>query len=78
MPVREGAAGVDEETLEGNDLMKDVILYLQKNLAIVWGSARTRRGLLRKAPAKVLIGVYDSISIVWQHWHRVILASCHA
>ena len=37
---------MDEETLEGNDLMKDVILYLQKNLAIVWGSARTRRGLL--------------------------------
>ena len=25
---------MDEETLEGNDLMKDVILYLQKNLAI--------------------------------------------
>ena len=37
---------MDEETLEGNDLMKDVILYFQKNLAIVWGSARTRRGLL--------------------------------
>ena len=35
---------MDEETLEGNDLMKDVILYPQKNLAIVWGSARMRGG----------------------------------
>ena len=37
---------MDEETLEGNNLMKVVILYLQKNLAIIWGSARTRGGLL--------------------------------
>ena len=28
---------MDEETLEGNNLMKDVILYLQKNLAVIWG-----------------------------------------
>ena len=41
---------MDEETLEGNDLMKDVILYLQKNLAIIWGSARTGRGLLEGRP----------------------------
>ena len=27
---------MDKETLEGNNLMKDVILYLQKNLAIVY------------------------------------------
>ena len=28
---------MEEETLEGNDLIKDVILYLQKNLAVIWG-----------------------------------------
>ena len=28
---------MDEEILEGNDLMKDVILYLQKNLVVIWG-----------------------------------------
>ena len=28
---------MNEETLEGNDLMKVVILYLQKNLAVIWG-----------------------------------------
>ena len=28
---------MNEETLEENDLMKDVILYLQKNLAVIWG-----------------------------------------
>ena len=30
---------MDEETLEGNNLMKDVILYLQKNLAVIWGAS---------------------------------------
>ena len=31
--VREGTAWTDEENLEGNDLMEDAILYLQKNLS---------------------------------------------
>ena len=48
---------MDEENLEGNDLMKDTF----KRKLIVWGSARTRRGLL-EGRRKVLIGVYESMA----------------